>query len=279
MHELESIRKLYAPFHPVRNLKSNTLSYTEFLPHRSLQPYIFHYWEMKSRGKLEKAIEHKLVPNGCIDLYFEISHPDRLFVTGLSNKHSSVNVSEEFHFVGICFVPTIAPQLYRVNASDLQNRHELLADVAPSTAHHIKSAFYPGLTLRQINELLDKHFIREISRLKLRHDPRLLQALHDIFVSGGQVRVESGLDVGLSVRQLRRVFDTYVGDSPKSFARTIRFQKCLQANAFDPGAEKSFYDFGYYDQVHYIKEFKRLYGTTPTRVAPPVTMSDFYYRD
>lgn len=267
MRELESIRNLYTPFHPAGKMKSNTVSYTEFLPHPSLRPYIFHYWEMKSRGKLQNALEHNLVPNGCIDLYFEINHSDRAYITGLSNQHSSVRMSDAFHYVGICFVPTIAPQLYKVNGIDLRNHHEPLDSAAPSTARYIKSEFSPAMPWHQIKELLDKHFIGEISRLNMKHDPRLLQALHDIFTSDGQVRVESGLDVGLSPRQLRRVFEVYVGDSPKSFAKTVRFQKCLQANAFDPLAEKSFYDFGYYDQVHFIKEFKKLYGSTPARIA------------
>ena len=30
---------------------------------------------------------------------------------------------------------------------------------------------------------------------------------------------------------------------------------------------KSYYDFGYYDQNHFIKEFKLFYGKTPSKIA------------
>jgi hypothetical protein len=122
------------------------------------------------------------------------------------------------------------------------------------------------LSQEQIKGLLDKHFIREISRMNFKCDSRLLHALHSFFVTNGCLRVESDLDVEMSSRQLRRVFDTYIGHSPKSFARTMRFQKCLQADALDPSTANAFYDFGYYDQVHYIKDFKKLYGATPAKV-------------
>lgn len=266
MRGLELIRSLYFPFHPVGKLKSDILSYEEFAPHISLQSYIFHYWEMKTRGRLERNFDHKVVPNGCIDIYFETSSPHQAFVTGVSNRHSSVTVSNEFHYIGICFVPTIAPQLYKVNGSELHNHHELLGNVAPSTANYIESVISPSLSQEQIKGLLDKHFIREISRMNFKCDSRVLHALHKIFVTNGRLRVESDLDVGMSSRQLRRLFDTYIGDSPKSFARTVRFQKCLQANAQDTSTANAFYDFGYYDQVHYIKDFKKLYGATPAKV-------------
>lgn len=265
MRETEAIRKLYYPFHPVTKLESKTISYSEFRPHENLQPFIFHYWEMKTVAKLERAREHRVIPNGCVDIYFDVSRPYQSFITGLSNRYSSVTLADEFHYVGICFVPTVAPQLYRLNGSELRNHHETLADVAPSTARYIRSTFSPGLSQQQIKELLDIHFIQEISRANFKCDPRLLRAVCDIFKTNGHLRIESDLDVGLSTRQLRRVFDIYVGDNPKSFARTVRFQKCLRANAFQSDHENLFYDFGYYDQVHYIKEFKRLYGTTPAK--------------
>ena len=265
MRELERLRALYSPYHPVRKLKSTVVSYNEFLPHRSLQPFIFHYWEMKTLERLEVEFQHKVIPNGCIDLYFEISRPHQSFITGLSDRYSSVPAGDEFHYIGVCFVPTIAPQLYRVESAELRNRHESLSSLAPSTSAYIQSRFSPGISQEQIKKLLDMHFIKEISRIKFNHDPRLLNALHDIFLTNGHLRVESDLDVGLSSRQLRRVFNIYVGDSPKSFARTVRFQKCLQANALAMNNEASFYDFGYYDQVHYIKEFKKLCGVTPAK--------------
>lgn len=266
MRELQLLRNLYQPFHPVRTERNRFVSYNEFIPDRRLRPFIFHYWEMKTSGPCEGSFLHKVIPNGCVDVYFNVTRPDESFITGLSDKHSSVNVPAECRYIGICFAPTVAPQLYRFNGIELHNRHERLEDLALSTASFIKSALTPDLSSHQVKSLLDKHFQTELSKADFKCDRRLLSALHNIFTSNGNVRIESDLDVGLSPRQLRRVFDTYIGDSPKSFSRTVRFQRYLQANLSSHRADNQFYDFGYYDQVHFIKEFKRLYGTTPSHV-------------
>lgn len=266
MRELESLRKIYHPFYPVGKMKPGTVSFTEFKPHISLYPYIFHYWELKTLQRLETCLSHKVVPNGCLDIYFEISSPNKSYITGLSNSASSVMLENEFHYIGICFMPTVVPQLYKLNSADLHNHHEDLSNVARTTSKYLSTSFYPEITLNEIKDLLDRHFMHEISRMTFKCDSRLLNALHTIFHSNGQLRVETDLDVGLSSRQLRRVFDIFVGDSPKSFAKTVRFQKCLQALS-RMAESTSFYDFGYYDQVHYIREFKKLYGAPPSKIA------------
>ena len=80
------------------------------------------------------------------------------------------------------------------------------------------------------------------------------------------MKIESDLkNIGISPRQLRRLFDFYIGSSPKTFSQVIRFQNILNAK---PSAEslrknKLFFDAGYYDQAHFIKEFKTMYGQTP----------------
>ncbi|MEM6633013.1 MAG: helix-turn-helix domain-containing protein, partial [Bacteroidota bacterium] len=74
------------------------------------------------------------------------------------------------------------------------------------------------------------------------------------------------LDIGLSPRQLRRYFQFYIGDSPKSFCKIVRFQTLLKAKPSRESLRKNklFFDLGYYDQAHFVKEFKHLYGKTPT---------------
>lgn len=72
-------------------------------------------------------------------------------------------------------------------------------------------------------------------------------------------------DLGVSERQLRRVFREAVGMSPKAFARLTRFHRALSA-ASDAG-ETSWARIaaavGYYDQAHLIAEFHAIAGVTP----------------
>jgi transcriptional regulator GlxA family with amidase domain len=81
------------------------------------------------------------------------------------------------------------------------------------------------------------------------------------------VTVEKELDTGLSARQLRRLFDFYIGDTAKTFAKVVRFQNILNAKPSTQSLRqnKLFFDAGYYDQAHFIKEFKNFYGVTPSK--------------
>ncbi|CDZ76575.1 HTH-type transcriptional repressor of iron proteins A [Legionella massiliensis] len=68
---------------------------------------------------------------------------------------------------------------------------------------------------------------------------------------------------GYSKRSLERHFLSTIGLSPKKFMRSARFQLVL--SKLEAGASWSTIanDLNYYDQAHYIKEFREFSGLTP----------------
>lgn len=70
----------------------------------------------------------------------------------------------------------------------------------------------------------------------------------------------------LSLRQLERNFIRYIGISPKTYHRMHRLLGLLQAkkNAPEQKWGSLAHEFGYYDQMHLIKEFKDFLKTTPS---------------
>ena len=69
----------------------------------------------------------------------------------------------------------------------------------------------------------------------------------------------------LSVRKLQRLFDRYVGVSPKWVIRRYRLQEAaelIESGKVTDWAQLSA-ELGYYDQAHFIKDFKSLIGKTP----------------
>ena len=83
----------------------------------------------------------------------------------------------------------------------------------------------------------------------------------------GMVDVERDLNTGISARQLRRLFEFYIGDTAKTFSKVVRFQNILKSKPSSQSLRqnKLFFDSGYYDQSHFIKEFKNFYGVTPSK--------------
>lgn len=70
---------------------------------------------------------------------------------------------------------------------------------------------------------------------------------------------------GWSHKHLVTLFDKFVGVSPKEFVRIARFQKAVAAIGDKASVDWSnlAYDCGYYDQAHFIKDFKRFSGLSP----------------
>ena len=68
------------------------------------------------------------------------------------------------------------------------------------------------------------------------------------------------------MRQLQRQFDETIGISPKTLARTIRFEAIRERLMFDANANLTdlAYEFGHTDQAHFIKDFKAFTDKTPS---------------
>jgi AraC-like DNA-binding protein len=71
----------------------------------------------------------------------------------------------------------------------------------------------------------------------------------------------------LSARQLERRIADVTGAPPKTLARMVRFNAIRTRLMFSPEVDLTAlaYEFGYADQVHFIRDFRAFTGTTPRR--------------
>ncbi|MGY0037518.1 helix-turn-helix domain-containing protein [Pedobacter sp. NJ-S-72] len=74
---------------------------------------------------------------------------------------------------------------------------------------------------------------------------------------------------GVSSRYLQKIFLNYSGLGPNLFSKIARFQKSvhLVANK-DSSLTTIAHQCGYFDQSHFIKDFKFFTGSTPSRFSP-----------
>ena len=72
--------------------------------------------------------------------------------------------------------------------------------------------------------------------------------------------------IGLSQRRFIQVFKQEVGISPKLFSRVRRFQQVLELmrNEAAPNWARLALECGYFDQSHFIHDFRNFSGLTPT---------------
>ncbi len=184
---------------------------------------------------------------------------------GFCKSYTAFPLGNRFHYAGIRFFPAMFPLLSGIDASLLSNRYEALELVLPETAAFIREHFHAGCSSADIQNLLDRHFAQVVQKPAAAPDPRFFAALGRILQNPGHTGIEKDLDTGLSPRQLRRLFMFYTGDSAKTFSQVVRFQYILRAKPSVQSLRqnKLFFDAGYYDQAHFIKEFRNFYGLTP----------------
>lgn len=72
--------------------------------------------------------------------------------------------------------------------------------------------------------------------------------------------------VGFSQKHFIKIFKEHVGMTPKSFLKIIRFQKAIEEiEQSKPSNWTSVaFESGYYDQAHFINDFRTFSGFTPT---------------
>ena len=128
------IRQLYTPVQPTIKQPADKVTYFEFLPDTQLQPFVYCYWELKTTTTLKDQFNYKVVADGCIDIFFELNNPQDNFVMGFCKKYTEFPLDNSFHYVGVRFLPTMFPQLFKINAKQLSNKFVNLTEVIPQTS-------------------------------------------------------------------------------------------------------------------------------------------------
>lgn len=262
-----NIRQLYRPVQPTVKQAGQGVSYREVLPEDRLLNTIYCYWELKTNERLQEPFTYRVVADGCIDIFFELDNPSENFVMGFCKKYTEFPLENSFHYIGIRFLPARFPALFNMDAKELSNRFERLELVLSETSKFITDNFYNTGSFENIKLKLDTYFINVVENETIIIDSRFQNALSIILKKFGAVNVQADLDIGLSPRQLRRYFEFYIGDTAKTFSQVVRFQNILNAKPSTQSLRqnKVFFDLGYYDQAHFIKEFKHFYGVTPSK--------------
>ena len=93
----------------------------------------------------------------------------------------------------------------------------------------------------------------------------------------GQIQVKRlSKEINVTHRQLSRQFNNFLGLSPKEYPRIQRFHGSIENIKKHPADSLSqiAYLSGYYDQAHFINEFKEFTGMTPKKYK--LSMSNLY---
>jgi len=239
-------------------------------PVEALRSLVRFYWIMSHDAQDQGERSFRILANGTPGLVFqktptafvdrEQQRLPRMFLHGQNTAYyGELKVSGAFYNVGVSFEPMALPALFDLAAYELTDE---MVDMQLLTHQAIAIQLSEAKTAAQQAAALDAFFLERIKGKAvaihgLRHAIALIRQGHSL----NEVQKQ----LNLSERTLERQFKQYVGLSPKRYARICRFQSALQAIRqpdFSTLTELA-YRCNYFDQAHFIREFRAFAGTAP----------------
>ena len=266
MEGFEYIKNFYKPIQPTVKTEDKEINYLEIRPNNEIGHFIYCFWQLRTYKKLNQPFFYRVVSDGCIDIFFNHKQPSENFVMGFCRKYTEFPIGNDFDYIGIRFLPAAFPLLFRFNAKTLSNQEQELKLILPDLSNWIASKIKTSHSFSEIIKHLNVKFKDLIIKQKFEYDHRFFNSLKLIYQQKGYLDIEKELNTGLSPRQLRRIFNYYIGTTPKSFSNVVRFQHILNAKPSNQSLKgnKIYFDVGFFDQAHFIKNFKTFYGVTPS---------------
>ncbi|PQA85561.1 AraC family transcriptional regulator [Hyphococcus luteus] len=165
---------------------------------------------------------------------------------------------------GAAITPLGWRRLFSVSAEKLADDHAPLQEYVPSAAKPLIAEIFGQKDNDAVVRAADALFSSFVSEKRLVHDDFIEQATHWI-VDPEPNEIEHLLDhVDLSHRQIERLCKAYFGAGPKRLHR--KFRALHAANRLTWMNLSDWRDIAraaYYDQAHFIREFKQFNGRTP----------------
>jgi AraC-like DNA-binding protein len=264
---------------PASTWSQNTLlmQYHEYHPEGLLGDYIQTIWSMESETDEETYPRSLIMPDGIVEIIFHYKDPF-LYYSGntqmllpdnaavsMMKQYIEIESSEKTGFVAVRFYPWGAYHFFDTPIADFLddviNGEELWGDDSKGIIASLKSAG----TMQERYALTEAFLIRQLDVHK-KFEAKTDEAVRMIRESKGTLSIdEVGKKTGQDKKQLERKFSSLVGATPKIFSRVCRFLHIC--HHLDEQKGKSLtqlaYECGYYDQSHFINEFKVFSGFTP----------------
>lgn len=260
--------------------------FTEIRPQEALKPYVkrFYYYDAPSAH----AFDDLVFPSGNLELIFNLGNglwktkKDEAFCTtpavelwGQITRPLAVRSVGKNFMLGVRFHPHTAAYFFDEDISAFNNEITNAVDVFGPSLSNLHELLLTFTDPKDRIAMLENYLLNRLAASEKKHARiQLVEA-----IANGLKNHAEGERIGMvsernkiSPRYVHRLFSQYTGLTPKLFCQISRFQYSLQLmQGGDQKMTSVGYDSGYFDQSHFIREFKSFTGLTPSSFSTQAT--------
>jgi len=248
-------------------------------PSCQLKPFINYYWIVELNNPyIDISYSQRIVPNGMTELFFHFgdklisskeniktTHP-AISISGQTTSFFDVFQTGKTGFISILFKPHSVKLFFDLSPVEISNEiidlNLIIKNEAKIILEKIEEIKDNSIRI----QIIENFLIKQYKEKNTYNFNRLSNCFKSIHITKGNIKISDLAKITcLSDKQFYRVFLEYTGISPKEFIKIIRVQNALAQ--LQQNKQKDLFQMaiscGYYDQSHFIKDFKILTGFTP----------------
>ncbi len=247
-------------------------------PSAPLAPFVKHYWVLEACNK-DGIIKERVIPTGNIEIMFHYRKPfssilptgesrtqDRSMISGINHSWFDVNTNGESGAIAITFYPGAAANFFDLPLIELEGKSIHLEDIAKGKTHSTEEQLAEAATLQERIRIIENFLLKRLCPTPAQDMKLIRQGVGIVKNFKGQIKAtELAQKLCTTPKTLERKFALYVGNTPKQFIKIIRFHEAITTiTSIKPGQlTQHALENGYYDQAHFIRDFKAYSGYTP----------------
>lgn len=247
-------------------------------PRAELAPYVRLIWALELDEAAAFGPPNTIVPDGIVELVLHYRHPFTVRFGGeaaqLQTRSSvvfqalrplTIAPDGAAGFLSVRFEPWGAHHFFGTPLVEFRDRIVSAADLFGAGLVELEERLDAAASVGERVALVEGFLVGRLARHRKDNVAPLVRA---VWAHRGRISVRRlCAELGFGERRLERTFAASVGLTPKRFASLSRFLfacRELRQGSWHTLTEVA-YDCGYYDQSHFIADFKAFSGLTPGR--------------
>jgi len=254
------------------------MNYQTYKPHKDLESIVKYYWTLQVPFD-PKNQKQKIVPDGCIEMTFNfgdkikrytsendfILHPNAMVMGQRTKSYYILPVGNVDTFA-ICFYPFGFANFVKTELEKLVDKETPISELfEPKEAYGLEHQMTQALDNQERIDIINTFLLAKLNE-KNTISNIVISTVDSLLKTNGTTPIHVLFkDDRTKRRKLERHFRKQIGISPKQLGKAIRLQATINLllNKKLETLTAIAYELEYFDQNHFIKEFKDLVGVTP----------------